>query len=281
MRIAIETLREADLADAILLSTGEGWNQTHADWRRLLRLAPDGCFAARVDGRLAGTVTTTIYEPALAWIWMMIVHPTARRQGIGAALMTRALDHLAAAGVSCVKLDATPAGMPLYHRLGFEEEMLFERWQGVASPVDSTALALDQRAALAPVLPLDRAAFGADRSLLLAELDADALAAHMVRESDPHVEGYALARAGRIATYLGPVVSTNRALAGRLLDAVLSRFSGQQVCIDVNSAGLLDTARLAERGLTPTRPLMRMRRGGTAATGTTATLCASAGPEYG
>jgi GNAT superfamily N-acetyltransferase len=281
MRITIETLREADLADAILLSTGEGWNQTHADWRRLLRLAPDGCFAARVGGRLAGTVTTTIYEPALAWIGMMIVHPTARRQGIGAALMIRALDHLDAAGVSCVKLDATPAGLPLYHRLGFHEEVLFERWQGVARPTESTTPALDRRAARGPVLPLDRAAFGADRSFLLAELDADALAAHVGRESDPHVEGYALARAGRIATYLGPVVSTNRALAGRLLDALLSSFSGQQVCIDVNTAGLLDPEHLVEGGLAKTRPLMRMRRGGTAASGTPATLCASAGPEYG
>jgi ribosomal protein S18 acetylase RimI-like enzyme len=281
MRITIETLREAELADAILLSTGEGWNQTHADWRRLLRLAPDGCFAARVDGRLAGTVTTTIYRPALAWIGMMIVHPTARRQGIGAALMTRALEHVAAAGVSCVKLDATPAGLPLYRRLGFEEEVLFERWHGVATATRAPDPALVAHAPLAPVLPLDRTSFGADRSVLLAMLEADALAAHVVRESEPHVEGYALARAGRIATYLGPIVATDRTLAKRLLDALLSRFAGRQVCIDINMAGLLDPASLVEGGLAKTRPLMRMRRGGTAASGTPATLCASAGPEYG
>jgi GNAT superfamily N-acetyltransferase len=281
MTFTIETLSEVDIEDALSLSTGEGWNQTHADWRRLLQLGSSGCFAARVGGRLAGTVTTTIYEPALAWIGMMIVHPTARRQGIGAVLMTRALDHLASTGVTCVKLDATPAGLPLYHRLGFEEEVLFERWQGVATAIRSPDHALAEQAPLGSVLPLDRAAFGADRSLLLAMLEADALAAHVVRESAPHVEGYALARAGRIATYLGPIVSTDRALAGRLLDALLSRFRGQQVCIDVNTVGVLDPARLVEEGLTPTRPLMRMRRGGTGASGTPATLCASAGPEYG
>jgi hypothetical protein len=212
---------------------------------------------------------------------MMIVHPTARRRGIGAALMTRALDHLDAAGVSCVKLDATPAGLPLYHRLGFQEEVLFERWMGVATAIRSLDPALAEQASLDPVLPLDRAAFGADRSVLLAMLDADGLAACVVRESEPHVEGYALARAGRIATYLGPIVSTDRTLAARLLDSLLSRFGGQQVCVDVNSAGLLDRAPLGEGGLAPTRPLMRMRRGGTAAMGTPATLCASAGPEYG
>ena len=280
MPFTIDPLRDADVADAIALSTGEGWNQTEADWRRLLRLGPGGCFAARVERRLVGTVTTTIYERALAWIGMMIVHPAARRQGIGAALMTRALEHLGAAGVSCVKLDATPAGQPLYRRLGFEVEALFERWQGTATPTPSADPALDERAALDAILPLDRAAFGADRSRFLAELEHEALAAYVVRESGSR-EAYALAREGRIATYLGPVVSTDGTLAARLVDALLIRFSGRPVCIDVNATGLLDAARLVAGGLAPRRPLMRMRRGGTAESGTPATLCASAGPEYG
>ena len=281
MSIAIGTLHAAQLADAIALSTGEGWNQTETDWRRLLRLAPGGCFGAWVAGRLAGTVTTTIHDPTLAWIGMMIVHPAARRRGIGAALMTRAVDHLEAARVSCVKLDATPAGAPLYRRLGFEEEVLFERWMGVARPIAATDPALDPHAELDPMLPLDRTSFGADRSPLLAMLEAEALATYVSRESDSNAEGYALARPGRIATYLGPVVGTGAAVAARLLDALLARFAGRPVCIDVNTAGLLDRAHLETSGLAATRPLMRMRRGGTATAGTPATLCASAGPEYG
>ena len=280
MPLTIDLLRDADLADAIALSTGEGWNQTDADWRRLLRLGPGGCFAARIDGRIVGTVTTTIYDGALAWIGMMLVHPSARRQGIGAALMTRALDHLDATRVACVKLDATPAGLPLYHRLGFEEEVLFERWMGVAARAGDSASALDERATLLPILPLDRAAFGADRSRLLAVLEADALTARSVCDAESRAEGYALARAGRIATYLGPIVSTDGALAERLLGALLTHFAGRRVCVDVNTAGLLERSRLVDGGLAPARPLMRMRRAGTA-TGTPATLCASAGPEYG
>jgi GNAT superfamily N-acetyltransferase len=281
MPLTIDPLRESDVADAIALSTGEGWNQTDADWRRLLRLVPGGCFAARVEGRLVGTVTTTVYERALAWIGMMIVHPAARRRGIGEALMNRALEHVDGAGVSCVKLDATPAGLPLYRRLGFEEEVLFERWMGVATPARSPDHVLAERAALDSVLPLDRAAFGADRSRLLGMLEAEALAAHVVRESEPRAEGFGLARTGRIATYLGPIVSAERTLAERLFQTLLTRFAGGRVCIDVNTAGVLDRTRLGEGGLAPTRPLMRMRRGGTAASGTPGTLCASAGPEYG
>jgi hypothetical protein len=212
---------------------------------------------------------------------MMIVHPASRRRGIGEALMTRALEHLDAAGVACVKLDATPAGEPLYRRLGFQEEVLFERWQGAARPPRSPDPVLGESATLRAVLPLDLAAFGADRSLLLAALEADARAAYVVREPEREIEGYALARAGRIATYLGPIVSTDRALAGRLYDALLTRFAGEQLIVDVNTAGLLDRARLAESGLAPARPLMRMRRGGTVLLGTPDALCASAGPECG
>jgi predicted N-acetyltransferase YhbS len=280
MSIAIDTLADEDIGDALALSTGEGWNQTDADWRRLLRLAPERCFAARVAGRLVGTVTTTIYDRGLAWIGMMIVHPTARRQGIGAALMTCALEHLDAAGVSCVKLDATPAGQPLYHRLGFEKDVSFERWMGVATPTDSSASAPRNVFALDDVLALDRAAFGADRSRFLTELVDDALAASVVRESDPGALGYGLARNGRIAIYLGPIVATDGTLAAQLFDGFIARFRAREVCIDLNSTGLLDPSRLVAAGLAPTRPLMRMRRGDMA-TPTPATLCASAGPEYG
>src|SRR5215208_1332775 len=105
MTVMIDRLRDEDLLAGHALSTTVGWNQTPADWRRLLRLEPAGCFCARVDGRVVGTATTTIYGSVMAWIGMVIVHQDFRRRGIGAALMNRALEHIAAVGVSCVKLD--------------------------------------------------------------------------------------------------------------------------------------------------------------------------------
>ena len=73
-------------------------------------LEPSGCFAARVGGRLIGTVTTTTYGRSVAWIGMMVVDPDFRRKGIGTALMRRAIDHVQGRGVRVLKLDATPAG---------------------------------------------------------------------------------------------------------------------------------------------------------------------------
>ena len=116
---AIRLLTDGDIGAALALQQLEGWNQTVRDWSRLLQLAPTGCFAAELDGRLSGTVTTITYGGALAWIGMMLVAPEHRRRGIGTKLLSTALDYLQTAGIAAVKLDATPVGQPLYEGLGF------------------------------------------------------------------------------------------------------------------------------------------------------------------
>ena len=75
-------LFESDIPAAMQLKEAAGWNQTEDDWRRLLMLEPNGCFAAIKDGRLVGTTTTTTYGNDLAWIGMVLVDPQYRRQGI-------------------------------------------------------------------------------------------------------------------------------------------------------------------------------------------------------
>src|ERR1044072_3229757 len=106
---ALETrlLFESDIPAAMELKEAAGWNQTEDDWRRLLRLEPNGCFGAVQNGRLVGTTTTTTYKYDLAWIGMVLVDPQNRRQGIAASLMEPALGYLKGK-VASVKLDATP-----------------------------------------------------------------------------------------------------------------------------------------------------------------------------
>ncbi|MCP4512974.1 MAG: GNAT family N-acetyltransferase, partial [Fuerstiella sp.] len=126
--VVVRAMREDDLADADRLRAVAGWNQMPADWLRILRYQPDGCFVATISDAVVGTVTTTSYphhvaigEPVpLAWIGMMLVHPDQRRKGIASALMRRSVDYLNESGVQCIKLDATPVGEPVYARLGFQ-----------------------------------------------------------------------------------------------------------------------------------------------------------------
>src|SRR5689334_23620637 len=91
--LEIRLLVESDIPSAMRLKEAAGWNQTEADWRRLLSLQPNGCFGAVKEGRLVGTTTTTIYDE-FAWIGMVLVDPQHRRQGIAAKLMNVALEYL-------------------------------------------------------------------------------------------------------------------------------------------------------------------------------------------
>src|ERR1044071_5411298 len=131
-KIEPRLLAEPDVAEAMRLKEAAGWNQTEADWRRLLRLHPRGCFAAVVDGSLVATTTTTPYGRALAWVGMVLVDPGFRRRGIARSLVRAGLESLEAEGVATVKLDATPEGATVYEGLGFEAELRIERWAGAA-----------------------------------------------------------------------------------------------------------------------------------------------------
>ena len=278
-----DLLAAADIPAAFALSTAEGWNQLPADWARLVRLEPAGCFAARDGDRLAGTVTTISYGGVLAWIGMMVVHPDLRGRGIGAALMRQAIGYARGLGIATIKLDATPMGRPLYESLGFVVESELERWQGTASPADGRDQPeLARPEELEPLYALDRAAYGADRSRLLASLAADAAGGPLAAARDGAApDGYALLRPGRTASYIGPIVATGAGTGLRLLDGMLARAAGTPVCLDRNLHGHLDAASLAERGLAVRRGLARMRLGPPVTGSAPASICAIAGPAFG
>jgi hypothetical protein len=190
----------------------------------------------------------------------------------------------------CVKLDATPAGRPLYESLGFTLESELERWQGRAEPAAGAASAAggepdDARSdadAMQSLLALDRAAYGADRSRLLTALAADAPGGPLVLTAAAgRAEGCALMRPGRAATYIGPVIATSAAVAERLLDAMLARSAGAEVCVDWNPGGLLAAGALPARGFAKRRGLARMRLGPPVSGSAPETLCAIAGPAVG
>ena len=80
------------------------------------------------DGKIVGTAATLSYENRFAWIGMVLVDPDYRNRGIGTSLLQRTIEYLDAAGIPTLKLDATPAGKPLYEKLGFVSEYEIDRW---------------------------------------------------------------------------------------------------------------------------------------------------------
>ena len=272
----VRLLQSCDIAAAMELSREAGWNQTESDWRRILDLEPEGCFALDREGVLAGTTTAVCYGKEMAWIGMVLTRSEFRRRGFARQLMERALAFSRERGVTIVRLDATPMGRPLYASLGFEEECPIERWRRSGDNVDSR----DGPAVTAyqPMPGLDREAFGCDRSRLLESL------AQIEAASIPGL-GYAMGRPGARAAYFGPCVAGTPETARMLLEWFLERHRGESICWDLLPENHAAVALATEFGFVRDRSLIRMirrERPHAASSGVNSALTyAIAGFEYG
>lgn len=252
MRHQLRTLSLDDVPAATRLCREAGWNQIAADWLRLLKHEPQGCFAAEVQGSLVGTVTTTCYGQDLAWIGMMLVSETHRRQGIATSLMNHALEYLRGRDIRCVRLDATPAGQAVYEKLGFQPEQVFSRWSRDGSDSDANAMA-SRRDPLTEVhLAIDQHAFAADRSSWLKGLANDS---QVITDR----RGYGMMRSGYLADYLGPIVATNAESAKAITLQLLDRSPATRIFWDVFDPIAEQAAQ--SLGFRAERPFVRMRTG--------------------
>jgi GNAT superfamily N-acetyltransferase len=276
----LRTMTSDDIPAGMRLKDLAGWNQTPADWRCFLESSPQGCFAAEVDGKVVGTAATIVYEERFAWIGMVLVDPEFRGRGIGTRLLQKTIEHLDAIGIRTMKLDATPAGRPIYQKLGFEEEYEIERWLLKRSAPGAQPPAVQQPVS-DRVLTLDRKVFGADRSPLLRSLAAENPDFALVAERDGEIMGYTFGRRGTLADHLGPWMARDEETAAGLLDEFLGRSRRVSVFVDVLKDRRFAGELLAERGFKVSRPLTRMVRGPNDNPGRPELLCAILGPEFG
>jgi ribosomal protein S18 acetylase RimI-like enzyme len=258
--IRVRLMTAADLPLALRLQQQAGWNQTEADWLRLLELQPDGCFVAELDGRPAGTTIACIFGP-VAWIAMVLVDTPLRRRGVATNLLVHALEFLDERGLPTVRLDATPLGQPLYEKLGFTVQFTLSRYTGPAPAVEPTSSVRPATAAdMDRVAELDRDVTGTPRRPLLKRLFREQPDDFCVVEDEGRLLGYAVARPGKIAVQIGPCVSVPEAAPPLLADA-WRRHAKQYVYVDIPAVNK-HAVRLAEsKGLTVQRHLTRMCRG--------------------
>lgn len=255
MNCELRLLTTADLDFAHELSRQAGWNQTRRDWERFLHLAPDGCFLALHAGQAAGTVTTTAHGRDIAWIGMVLVHPDFRRQGIGTVLLQRAIDCLRVEkGVTCVRLDATPEGQPLYESLGFRAEWELRRWSRDAEGTGSASRTKMDTAELKTSLALDRDIFGTDRSALLSALAAGSDDGLVLSDGS-----FGLVREGARAHYLGPISAVSATSGVAIATELISRCpAGRPIYWDLPDENAAATELASKLGFQPVRTLTRM-----------------------
>lgn len=272
----VRLLEDDTVGMADELRARAGFNQSLDDWRRLLALEPDGCFAAEYDGCIVGTVTTTCYGRQLAWIGMMLVDPSVRGRGVGRRLLETALTYLEERNIERVGLDATPAGRRIYGKFGFVDHgMTITRWEGRARIADVCerptlvdAAALEQ---------MDRQAFGAGRGRMLRALVSQAPGGFAVERSE-EMTGYALIRPGAERWHIGPIAARGRRPAEEVLASALAWTGGEPVEIDVPD---MHRRIVQGRGLAPVRSFTRMFLGGRSPATDASRCFAIAAPELG
>ncbi len=202
----VRRLGERDIDAAIALTDLESWGYAAADFRRLVALSPQGCFAAEREGRVVGVLTTTTYD-GLAFLGAVIVRPDLRGQGFGRQMMEAALEHLRESGVRTVRLNAYLHAVPFYEDLGFHAEYEVIRWHGSARPGTATGVRPVRSADLPALARFDAAFFGADRKPLLARLAEEFPDAFLVAERGGQIRGYVVGNPGDESCEIGPWVA--------------------------------------------------------------------------
>jgi GNAT superfamily N-acetyltransferase len=277
-------MNTADIPAGLELCRLSRWNQIEEDWRFLLDSPDGGGWLAERDGAISGTVGFLRYGQRCSWLSMMLVHPDARRTGVGTRLMETAIHTLANAG--CVRLDATPPGVPLYRRFGFTGEFELVRARVTLAPDRFGPQSENVRPMtdgdLTKAFARDHEVFGADRSKLLASFyDRARDLAWTVRRGDALL-GYCFGRPGYLYQQLGPVVAEDANVARDLVVRCLSRQPiGTVVAVDVPRLKSGWTTWLESVGFAIERPFLRMRRGENESPGQPEHQFAISGPEFG
>ncbi|MGN6318734.1 GNAT family N-acetyltransferase [Trinickia sp.] len=251
----------ADIAAAHALTAELKWPHRAEDWQFVVGLGEG--FVAERDSRVVGTVLCWKYGERTSSVGMIIVSPAHQGFGIGRKLTEMALEAL---GARATVLHATPAGRPLYEKLGFAPIGTLDQHQGAA--LQPPLLPLPARERLRPLgvndtsrlIEMASRASGLDRSSVLPALLESAEGIGLDRDGE--LIGFALFRRFGRGRAIGPVVvprDEDSVRAKALIGHWLASNPGMFIRLDTpGDSGLTDW--LESLGLTRVDTVVKMVR---------------------
>ncbi len=280
----IRKLHPEDVPNAMDLVLAEGWNQTDKDWQILTGNPQNVCLVAELENKFAGTATAINYVSKVAWIGMVLVNKAFRGRGVSKVLLSSIFEQLE----SCqsIKLDATPAGEPVYKKLGFEEEYLIGRMTclSFAHSFSLGSHSIPQKVHkqdIPGIIELDEYAFGANRSQLIEALIANSPEKCFVLKKNNLITGFVLGRIGNRFHHIGPLTASSASDALQLVQSALNELQGKAIVIDVLTDKNEFANELSSLGFDKLRYFSRMYRNSNLFPGNPTLQYLICGPEFG
>ncbi len=168
MTLGISPMSDEDVDFALRLTDLEGWGYTRDDFRRFMRMDPEGALVARDASHPVGVAVATTYGK-VAWMGSIIVRPDDRGKGYGKALLEAAVEYCLGQGVETCWLNAYTHVEPFYRELGFRGEGTTIHFEGVARGRYEREVRLVHARELEAIASFDFPYFGAFRLKVLRE----------------------------------------------------------------------------------------------------------------
>jgi predicted GNAT family N-acyltransferase len=234
--IVLRTIQPEDISNCKLLSDAEGWNQTEKDWKLLAGNEQNVCLLAEIEHKIIATATAMNYSGEVAWIGMVLVENSYRGKGIGKMILSNLLNELRS--FKSVKLDATPAGQPLYEKLGFKNEYLIHRMTTLSMKNAQPFLSgITPKPVLTSdieeVVAFDTSVFGTERTFLMKSLINENPENSWCIKRNGRINAFALGRQGRKYHQIGPVFANSLIEAVILISQTLLKLAGKPLMLDV------------------------------------------------
>jgi GNAT superfamily N-acetyltransferase len=232
----IRHIQLSDISGGIRLSTAEGWNQTESDWKLLIENPENICLLAESGKKIIGTTTAINYLNKVAWIGMVLVDKEYRGQGVSKSLLENIFKKLQYC--KSIKLDATPAGQPVYQKFGFKNEYFIARMVNPSIknfPADEYDIIPEpiELKHIPEIVAFDEFIFGANRSQLIELLINQYPGKGWLLKRDNKIAGFVLGRDGNKYHQIGPLVALLTIDAKILISKALESLSNQAIVVDV------------------------------------------------
>jgi GNAT superfamily N-acetyltransferase len=258
--ITYRCMTENDLGGAHGLSQVVRWPHRLDDWQFVFRLGVG--FVAEQDGAPVGTGLCWKQGDKHGSLGMIIVSPEHQGKGIGRELMNLVLEEL---GDRCTLLIATPAGQPLYERLGFKATGTIHQHQGAMLAAPPVVLAQGESIRpitsgdVAKLVELANRATGMARDAALKQLTS--VAEGVALERNGELVGFSIMRRFGRGHAIGPVVAPDSERARALITYWSEAYAGSFVRADITgTSGLGDS--LTAMGLVQVDTGVAMARNG-------------------